>query len=121
MTTPMAYYLGVKTVPDSAAALDKLSFVKILDKRTLHMQVQNVDRINVAVVPLSGSDDLSQGLVICIEGMFTDGEMKEIEGLSELEAASLSAAVTKFVAKMMVARQKEGIFVTQRILGKAKK
>ena len=70
MTTNMNYYLGVKTIQDAANALNKLSFMKIIDASTLTVEVANSDRIVFRAGPASKDDDLSKGLMLWIGGSF---------------------------------------------------
>lgn len=40
MLTSMDYYLGVKTIENAADAIDELSFINVLDKTTLQVEIQ---------------------------------------------------------------------------------
>jgi hypothetical protein len=117
MTTEMDYFLGVKTVEDAANALDELTFVKILDRSTLHMRLNNIDRMKIMVAPASEDNDLAKGVMIWIGGGFTTSEMSEIENLGRLADMSVTALATTFVAKHVIARQRAGMATTQMILG----
>ncbi len=119
MTTRMNYYLGVKSIQDAANAIDELSFMKVLDKSTLQVQITNIDRIRLTVGPASKDDDLSKGLMIYIGGSFTSGEMNEIEHLSRLADKSVTTMVAEFVAKQAAAIQSQGKSATHMILGQS--
>ncbi len=102
MTTKMNYYLGVKTLRDAANAIDELSFMKVLDKSTLQVQITNIDRIKLSVGPASKDNNLSKGLMIYIGGSFTPREMEEINLLSKLADESVTTMVAEFVARQAV-------------------
>lgn len=117
MTTSMNYYLGVKTIQDAANAIDELSFMKVLDKSALQVQITNTDRIKLSVGPASKDNDLSKGLMIYIGGSFTSSEMEEINSLSKLADKSVTTMVAEFVARQAAAMQSKGISATHMIWG----
>ena len=117
MTTKMNYYLGVKTLRDAANAIDELSFMEVLDKSKLQVQITNTDRIKLSVGPASKDNDLSKGCMIYIAGSFISSEMEEINNLSKLADKSVTTMVVEFVARQTVAMKSKGISATHMILG----
>jgi hypothetical protein len=117
MLTGMLYYLGVKSIPDAADAIDELSFVNVLNRSTMQIFTKNHERITVTIGPASSDDDFSKGLMILIGGSFTSDEMTEIENLSRLADKPVTKLVAEYVARQAVAMQSQSTSVTHRILG----
>ena len=68
------YYLGVKTYEDAAAALQRLSFVRVLDPSTGTIEITGIDRIKIACAPASEDKDLGKGVVVFVAGKLTPSE-----------------------------------------------
>jgi hypothetical protein len=117
MLTGMIYYLGVKTIQNAADALDKLTFIEVLNRSTLQIYNKHYDRTTVTVGPASKDDDLSKGLMIVIGGSFTSDEMTEIKNLSKLADKSVTTMVAEYIARQAVALQSQGKGTTHMILG----
>jgi hypothetical protein len=106
----MNYYLGVKTVPDAAKALGRLSFVRVLDPSILKVLVPapHDRRIILQCGPASSDDDLSKGVMILLIGMFTSIEMQEIDLLSNQADPIVTDLIMKFVETKVIPLQKPG-------------
>ena len=113
MLTIKSYYLGVDSVDTALDAIDTLPFCSVFDRAKAQVQITNIDRIRVMLVPAGDSE----GAIIIITGSFTPEEMLEIETLSQYEHKPLRKEVAEVVAKTVVDLQTKGVSGTHHILG----
>lgn len=108
------YYLGVDGISSAVAAIGKLSFFTILDKKNAQIKCSNEDRMAVGILPIQDP----AGAVVFISGMFTPNEMNEIKALAQYEYAPMRDEVSKVAAKTMIDLEKKGLKIPTHILGK---
>lgn len=102
------YYLGVKTLEDAAAALERLSFVRVLDPSTMTLEITGIDRIGVVAAPASVDGDLAKGIALAVFGDLTASECQEVESLAGLADEAVTIMVRDLAARNMVALSKGG-------------
>lgn len=116
----IAYYLGVKTLEDAVAALERLSFVKVLDPSALTIEITGIDRITVLCAPASEDKDFAKGVIVFVGGELTPSESQEVESLEGLADKTVTLMAEEFVVRTMVEFQKSGNSGTHVLLGQAR-
>ena len=102
------YYLGVKTLEDAAAALQRLSFITVLDPSAMTLEITGIDRIGVAAAPASVDGDLAKGVALAVFGDLTASECQEVESLAGLADEAVTLMVRDVCARSMAELSKGG-------------